>query len=512
MGQPQHKDLDLDQQVAFLKKISFFHGFDDHELKQFLSLSKWLRVNRKTFIIKEGTTERAFYILVKGGVKVQKHLPDGGSNPLELTTLKTGDCFGEMALVTEIKRTADVVASEDSFILRVEPEIVNTSNVFLQLKFYKRFCESLVTRLDFANKRLAGSPEAEPAPSALHEALTVGLPAVPEPLRQEKAVIAPKPRETPAPPARKASQDQLPPMPSKDDRLPANKLYKRLKPESPLPINPLLAKELKNLLGRGPDADNTRRFADLISMDPVLSCAVIQAANSPYFRRATTVATVPHAMVIVGIKHVQEIISSAIKSSKDARVFGGNVEIATSFWKHAVVVARIAELLREIIQVHSSVDIHLAGLLHDLGMLAIDSLSPNFYPHAGSSPEFEDLSKAEKEYVGVDHGQAGAWLGEFLGLPPVYLDVMRFHHSPEKVGNPHALPVALVNLANIFAAERKVCIGKPKLVPDAVARSFSWVLIQEQHRPFLDVNVVQFIEAFNVELDKSWNAITADLP
>ncbi len=510
MGQPQHKDLDLDQQVAFLKKISFFHGFDDHELKQFLSLSKWLRVTKKTLIIKEGTTERAFYILVKGGVKVEKHLLDGGK-PLELTTLKTGDCFGEMALVTEIKRTADVVASEDSFILRVEPEIVNTSNVFLQLKFYKRFCESLVTRLDFANKRLAGSPEVEPAPSTLHEVLTVGLSGEPAPPGQETAIAA-KPRETQEPPAKKVSQNQLPSVPSKDDRLSANKLYKRLKPESPLPINPLLAKELKNLLSKGPDTDNTRRFADLISMDPVLSCAVIQAANSPYFRRATSVATVPHAMVIVGIKHVQEIISSAIKSSKDVRVFGGNVEIATSFWKHAVVVARIAELLREVIQVHTPLDIHLAGLLHDLGMLAIDSLSPNFYSHAGSSPEFEDLSKAEKEYIGVDHGQAGAWLGEFLGLPPAYLDVMRFHHSPEKVSNPHALPVALVNLANIFAAERKVCMGKPKLAPDAVARSFSWVLIREQHKPFLDVNVVQFIEAFNVELDKSWNAVTADLP
>lgn len=511
MGQPQQKDLDLDQQVAFLKKISFFHGFDDHELKQFLSLSKWLRVSKKTLIIKEGTTERAFYILVKGGVKVQKRLQDGGK-PLELTTLKTGDCFGEMALVTEIKRTADVVASEDSFILRVEPEIVNTSNVFLQLKFYKRFCESLVTRLDFANKRLAGAPEAEPEPSTLHEALTVGLSGEPAPAGQEKRAASAKSGEPQAPAAKKPVKAQLPPMPSKDDRLPANKLYKRLKPEAPLPINPLLAKELKNLLSKGPDTDNTRRFADLISMDPVLSCAVIQAANSPYFRRATSVATVPHAMVIVGIKHVQEIVDSAIKSSKGVRVFGGDDGIATSFWKHAVVVARIAELLREVIQVHTPVDIHLAGLLHDLGMLAIDSLSPNFYPHAGSSPEFEDLGKAEKEFVGVDHGQAGAWLGEFLGLPPAYLDVMRFHHSPEKVSNTHALPVALVNLANIFASERKVCMGKPKLAPDAVPRSFSWVLIQEQHKPFLDVNVMQFIESFNIELDKSWNAITADMP
>jgi HD-like signal output (HDOD) protein len=247
-------------------------------------------------------------------------------------------------------------------------------------------------------------------------------------------------------------------------------------------------------------------------MDPVLSCAVIQTANSPYFRRAASVATVPHAMVIVGIKHVQEIVGNAIESSKDVQVFGGNEEIAASFWKHAVVVARITELLKDVIQVNPSTDMHLAGLLHDLGMLALDGLSPNFYGHAGSAPELEDLVKAEKEYVGVDHGQAGAWLGEFLGLPHVYLDVMRYHHSPEKVSSTSALPVALVTLANLFATERGICLSKPKLEQEALPRSFAWVLIQEQHKPFLDVNIMQFIDAFNLELDKSWTAITADMP
>lgn len=512
MSPQKNKDLDLDQQVTFLKKISFFHGFDDHELKQFLALSKWLRVPRRTMIIKEGTTERAFYILVKGEVKVQKHLRDGGK-PLELTTLKTGDCFGEMALVTEIKRTADVVASEDSFLLRVEPEIVNTSNLFLQLKFYKRFCESLVTRLDIANKRLARTPDAEPEPSTLHEVLTVGLSGDPAPAVQKKATVDAGPRKTPEPAGRKTVRPAaLPPLPSKDDRQSASKLHKRLRPDYPLPINPALAKELKPLLSKEADSDNTRRFADLISMDPVLSCAVIQTANSPYFRRAASVATVPHAMVIVGIKHVQEIVGSAIESSSNLPVFSGNEEVAASFWKHSVVVARIAELLKDVIQVQPSTDMHLAGLLHDLGILAIDGLSPDFYGHAGTAPELEDLVKAEKEYVGVDHGQAGVWLGEFLGLPHVYLDVMRYHHSPEKVSSTSALPVALVTLADLFATERRICMSKPKPEPEAVPRSFAWVLIQEQHKPFLDVNIMQFIDAFNLELDKSWTAITADMP
>jgi CRP-like cAMP-binding protein len=97
------KEIDLDEQIEFLKS-NFFHGFDDHELKQFLQVSKWLRVPANTVIIKEDTTERAFYILVRGEVRVEKRLP-GKAKPIQLTTLATGDCFGEMALVTD-KRTA----------------------------------------------------------------------------------------------------------------------------------------------------------------------------------------------------------------------------------------------------------------------------------------------------------------------------------------------------------------------------------------------------------------------
>lgn len=510
------KELDLDQQVSFLKKISFFHGFDDHELKQFLQVSKWLRVPPKTTIIKEGTTERAFYILVKGEVRVEKRGTDK-NNPILLTSLSTGACFGEMALVTEIKRTADVVASKESFILRVEPDIISTSNVFLQLKFYKRFCESLVTRLDLANKRMAGGPKVEETePSILHNLLSKPL----EDDRKAQANQLPSPspkfstppahKKRSAPPPAKPSV-KLPPMPVKDERLTASKLHQKVHPEVILPVNPAVSAELKKILAGGADSDNTRRFADLISLDPVLSCRVIQTANSPFFRRASTVGTVPHAMVIIGIKQVQEVVADTISASMDITAFSGFTSVAQDFWQHGVVVGRIAEMLKEVIRINTAADLYLAGLLHDLGMFVLDTVSPNFYPQfAAPKPPFADVVKAEKEYVGVDHGQFGVWLAEGIGLPQPYLDVMHFHHMPEKVTT-NPVPVALINLANMFAAQKGACLGKPEVSNQDILRSFSWVLIQEQHKPFLDVNVSQFIDSFSEELDKTWKNITGDI-
>ena len=65
MSRKKENDIGVSQQIDFLKKISFFHDFDDSELRQFLAVSKWLKVPKGTLIIKENTTEKAFYILVR---------------------------------------------------------------------------------------------------------------------------------------------------------------------------------------------------------------------------------------------------------------------------------------------------------------------------------------------------------------------------------------------------------------------------------------------------------------
>jgi len=506
----KHKEIDFDEQIEFLKKVSFFHGFDDHELRQFLQVSKWLRVAPNTAIIKENTTERAFYILVKGEVRVEKRLP-GKAKPTLLTTIASGDCFGEMALVTEIKRTADVVSSTESFILRVEPEIVSTSNVFLQLKFYKRFCERLVSRLDLANKRVVGGVGEETnlsfsqrgrAEDGLSEAEEKHLKP---PGKSGQGMARPEKTE------KTKSAIALPPMPDKDHRQTPAKLSQRMHQDVVLPVNPAVAAELSVMMNGSGGIDNTRRLADLISLDPVLSCRLIQTANSPFYRRASMVSTVPLAMVIVGVNPVQEVMAANIMAASALQAFGGFTSVSRDFWQHAVVVGRIAEMLREVIRINTSADLYLCGLLHDLGMLVLDGMSPNFYPQFVRPPEeMQDMVRAERDYIGVDHCQAGVWFAEGIGLPQPYLDVMRFHHLPEKATN-NQVPVALLNLANIFAAIKGVCLGQSKVTLQDVARSFSWTLIEEHHQPFHEVNVPQFVKAFSAELDKTWASITGDI-
>jgi HD-like signal output (HDOD) protein len=508
MKSEKKKGMDEEQQIDFLKKIRFFEDFDHHELKQFLAVSRWLKVPAKTHIIRENNVEKVFYILVRGSVAVIKTKKDGKQT--KLTSLNAGDCFGEMAMVSETKRTAGVVTMEESFILRVDPDIINNASVFLQLKFYHRFCEILVSRLIVANKRLVGKgtqskeKAEQPQKSPEQAGDKPRKPAVvPEPAPElEPGEDSPADNENIQ---EEQVIDDLPPMPK---RKTMGRQKMRLKileqARNDLPVNPAVAAMLSPFL-RGAN-DNTRKFSELISLDPVISAKVLQMANSSFYRRTTVVLSVPHAMVTVGIKQIQELLAQETIKIFKKNLFGGFSQLARSFWRHSVTVARIAELLRDIIRVNVSEDVYLAGLLHDFGILILDPLEPDFYPQLLRDDFKINLCEAEREFIGADHCQAGTWLGEKMGLPKPYLDVMKLHQQPEKIRD-NIILTALVHLADLFADERGCCFGG-KCPEVNLQTSFAWILLQDQHVPFRDVNVQDFINQVHGELDRNWQELS----
>ncbi|RJX29288.1 MAG: HDOD domain-containing protein [Desulfurivibrio sp.] len=313
-----------------------------------------------------------------------------------------------------------------------------------------------------------------------------------------RRISAPAPRSHP--PKIEVNISELPPAP-KLMAVAKAKIKRRIQSNLELAVNPAVAARLASFLVG--NCEDTRKFAELISCDPMLAAKAIQQANSSFYRRTTSVNSVPHAMVTMGIKNLQEVIAKeTMKVFKEEELFGGFGQLADNFWQHSVAVGRIAELLRDTIRINLSEDVYLAGLLHDLGKLALDRQQPLFYPQL-LRPGFieKDICTSEQEYIGIDHAQAGCWLGEKMGLPKAYLDVMLMHHAPEKARE-NVLLIGLIHLADLFAKERGMLMGKAEEPVPPLSAAFGWIILQEQHRPFIEVNVVNFIRSFKVELDR----------
>jgi CRP-like cAMP-binding protein len=90
----------------------------DELLKRFERIS----VARGDLVIREGDEGDYYYVVESGRFQVERLV--GGAKVL-LAELKSGDAFGEEALVSEAKRNAAVVALGEGFLLRLDRQHFN---------------------------------------------------------------------------------------------------------------------------------------------------------------------------------------------------------------------------------------------------------------------------------------------------------------------------------------------------------------------------------------------------
>ncbi len=133
-----------------LRSLVFFKNFSDVELWEVLRISEWQKMHQDERIISEGDEGRMFFILANGAVKVLKQ-------GRILSILHKGDCFGEMAHLSEheFRRSTDVVAKSDVTLIEINPEILEKASTGCRFQFDDAFLRMLVKRLAVANTRIS---------------------------------------------------------------------------------------------------------------------------------------------------------------------------------------------------------------------------------------------------------------------------------------------------------------------------------------------------------------------
>jgi CRP-like cAMP-binding protein len=151
-------DASQEKIIEVLKKIPFFREFTDEDLSLLLKITQWIKFQSGDIIIKEGASEKNFSIILKGSVSIRKRTGVGAYKKT-ICNLSMGQSFGEMSFVTGKPRSADIVAEDETYVLRFNSEDIqkehgNPQYAPLLLKFYKKFSEILAERLEDADKQL----------------------------------------------------------------------------------------------------------------------------------------------------------------------------------------------------------------------------------------------------------------------------------------------------------------------------------------------------------------------
>ena len=97
--------LGIKLQKTLQEKCRLFQGMSIWQIKKFILLSHLVEYRKGTLIMREGELAHVMYIIIEGELEVSKLINKVNTNLAKLTI---GDAVGEIALVHQNKRTADV--------------------------------------------------------------------------------------------------------------------------------------------------------------------------------------------------------------------------------------------------------------------------------------------------------------------------------------------------------------------------------------------------------------------
>ncbi len=200
----------------------------------------------------------------------------------------------------------------------------------------------------------------------------------------------------------------------------------------------------------------------LIESDPAMSTTILSMCRTADKGLGDKITTVRRAVIMLGLEAVQvAALSVHIYHQLDPDDLNDECMLfdRSGFWIHSLAVACGAQ---EIARAHPSMGVSieqafLAGLLHDLGKLALDLILPKAYDRVlGVSKSRQcAVCLVERTMLGLDHHTAGKRLAEHWKLPGAVRDAIWLHSQP--IGS---LPegsnrpvVAMVTLAESWARD-----------------------------------------------------------
>ena len=117
--QPMAVDQEQDEARAILRGEPLFQCLSDDQINNLVRQSDLNHFGRGERMIEEGAEGDSMFILLRGVAQVS--ISKNGST-IPVATMRAGDCFGEMSLLTGEKRSATVQADGDCYVMEISKD------------------------------------------------------------------------------------------------------------------------------------------------------------------------------------------------------------------------------------------------------------------------------------------------------------------------------------------------------------------------------------------------------
>ncbi len=199
-------------------------------------------------------------------------------------------------------------------------------------------------------------------------------------------------------------------------------------------------------------------LAQAIEADPAFVASLLKIANSAFYARPNGIASIPEAIMTIGTREIKRMClalftrGGLIDAPEGPRRFDRK-----RFWRHCVGTAYLAEALAVRLR---RADVEAAfthGLLHGLGILALDSAVPEHFDRllAISGDMARPLAEVEMELLGLTHARIGGELAHKWKFPKPLQRSIESFAAP--VTKPDLEIATIVHLACGFEESHELC-------------------------------------------------------
>jgi len=218
-------------------------------------------------------------------------------------------------------------------------------------------------------------------------------------------------------------------------------LLRRLQSCRTLPSVPAVVVQVLDLAGNM-DSIGAADMAQVVARDPAMVARILKVANSVRYGVTHDISTLEQAIAMLGLAETMNLALSfsLVRELKSKTSLFDHQQ----YWRRSVISAVAAVETGTLFHIASRDELFMAGLINDIGMLALNETLPEYGRLAASSRnDHFRLVEIEHRELQTDHAIVGAWLLQRWGLPERLVRAVRDSHIDKKSDSTLANAVAL---------------------------------------------------------------------
>ncbi len=193
-------------------------------------------------------------------------------------------------------------------------------------------------------------------------------------------------------------------------------------------------------------------LVNAILPDQAMCAAILKIANSAFFGIPREVATMDKAVNVLGFNEVHNIVLGKAVFNSFRKIPASSKRTVDAFWQHSFYCGLAAKVIAEDLKCPPS-ELFIAGLIHDIGKLAIFLTSPDEYLFILDQEClacYVNSHEEEQKRLGSNHSLVGLRLLTRWMFPMQLLTMVGHHHQPEKCVN-YALYTTIIQISDLLS-------------------------------------------------------------